>query len=212
MTAAPSLAITPPSQQQVEQQPLQTALAKLPLPSLLFLLPLLLSDYTALLALHRRVLFPLPSSSASGAPLPPTDVWTAERIDLESRRFLQLLSEQLASSASSSPNPQGEGVWRCTRGMWLVIEERGSVGRGYDERDPEWKRLGSTALRAAVAVLDESVDAADTEGGARDEVLGTLTVLLGLDHGLVEPFLPAILARIAVVRFPFFRSARLVSC
>lgn len=174
-------------------QPLFTALAALAetdAPLLMTLVPLLLDSFTSLLALHRHTLFPVPQSSSS-----PSEVYTAERISGESRRFFEHLRQLYVLDPSSKSCLVDQ--WRCTRRLWAIVEEREATGRGYDERDPDWKKVGSQSLR-------EAVDSLATDGlvvAERDEILSTITVLLRLDYGLVEPFLPSVLAFIATVSF-----------
>lgn len=49
----------------------------------------------------------------------------------------------------------GEERWKCVKGLWEGVEERGRVGRGYEEGDGEWREGGRAEWERGCARLEE---------------------------------------------------------
>ena len=95
-------------------------------------LPSLFASYAGLLSINRHTLFP---GEGRGSAVP-TEVHASEQVGKATLRFLNELRSLVESAGT-----EGER-WLCVKGLWAAIEERGRVGRGYEEGDEEWRAVG----------------------------------------------------------------------
>jgi hypothetical protein len=164
---------------------LTALLASSPTPTLAHL-PSLFASYASLLSANRHTLFP--GEGRSGGV--PAEVHASEQVGKATLRFLNEL-RSLVSVAGS----EGER-WSCIQGLWAAVEERGRVGRGYEEGDEEWRAVGRIEWEGGVARLERVGGESVIE---RDAIINTLTILHNLDHELATPFLPRFLCAITPV-------------
>lgn len=147
-------------------------------------LPELLSLYSSLLATHRFILFPPPAGFSS-----PAEVYASEQISGATLRFLRELASLVGEDG-------GAERCECTKGLWSVVEQRGRVGRGYEEGQGPWADYGRETLTKAVGRLDI------VDGAERDAIIQTLTLLLQLDYSLFEDDLPQLLVTLSSIPVP----------
>ncbi|CDZ96344.1 Nucleolar 27S pre-rRNA processing, Urb2/Npa2, C-terminal [Phaffia rhodozyma] len=152
----------------------------------LLYLPHLLRIFTSILAIHRHTLFPLPLNAKV-----PVEVHSSEQISKCTLRFVRALKEVIGDKGK-----RGER-WACERDLWEVLEDRGKVGRGYQEGENEegWLGLGKTVLEWGLGELEGSSHEEDVN--LTDSILMTLTILLRLDRTLCDPFISRLLISIS---------------
>jgi hypothetical protein len=179
---------------------LATLLGSAPSPTLSFL-PDLLDSYTQLLATHRHTLFPLPSYLRT-----PAEVHASDLISKATLRFVTALSALMNEAPRAGA---GAERWACRKGIWSVVEDRGKVGRGYEEASSGFGEIGSGGWRAeAKGMLEGGIKRleglkAQADGDAeRDELIGTLATLGRMDRELMDPFLKRFLVAVAAVPTP----------
>lgn len=179
---------------------LATLLSSAASPTLSFL-PELLDFYTQLLATHRHTLFPLPPHLRM-----PVEVHASDLISKATLRFVTALSTLINEAPRAG---SGAERWACRKGIWSVVEDRGKVGRGYEEASSGFGDIGSGGWRTeAKGVLEggvkrleglQSQAGGDTE---RDELIGTLATLGRMDRELMDPFLKRFLVAVAAIPTP----------
>lgn len=124
---------------------LTTLLASSPSATLHYI-PTLFALYTSLLSINRHTLFP-PSSREMSVP---AEVFASEQVGKATLRFLKELRTMVDEAGA------GEENWKCVKGLWEGVEERGRVGRGYEEGDGEWMDVGRGEWERGVEKLEES--------------------------------------------------------
>ena len=169
--------------------------------STLSFLPELLDFYTQLLATHRLTLFPLPPHLRT-----PAEVHASDLISKATLRFVTALSTLMNDAPRAGA---GAERWACRKGIWSVVEDRGKVGRGYEEASSGFGEIGSGGWRSeAKGLLEGGVKRleglkAQVNGDAeRDELIETLATLGRMDRELMDPYLKRFLVAVAAIPTP----------
>lgn len=200
VAAAPKPAAETAPEEKAVLKLLATLLGSAPSSTLSFL-PELLEIYTQLLATHRHALFPLPPHLRI-----PAEVHASDLISKATLRFVAALSTPMNEAPRAG---SGAERWACRKGIWAVVEDRGKVGRGYEEASAGFGEVGSGGWRAeAKGVLEGGVKRLEgLQGQAdadaeRDQLIATLATLGRMDRELMDPFLKRFLVAVATIPTP----------